>query len=567
MDATHIADALWQLRWWMAPVFGAFFAIPILRLLTRSFAVNNRAARFLVRRTGRWEQWTGPVRDTIGFAYLGGAIIWHTLALVHGGTWPHACAIVGALALMGLSLLWRRERHAEELRLLDFLRAHAAIHPQEFFDRLDESVGIVRVHLPQTPDRTIAVDDLDFRTNGRGVFIARRKLLGGVFDTIRLTRLALLAVRERSTDVVRQVCGALAIVWASRIAQRIRARVTIEGEEHLAPAGGVQIFAFTHKSFLDFIFACLPLAARTGALEDPAKCLPHFLLAKDHFRDNPIFYRLLGLGRIAEALGMVFVDRTSRDRRRSARAVSDQVLAAIDGPNFDLTLFPQGTRAHPYVDDAGARLDAGYYTVGSAARISADGGHLKKGCAHIATDVQLAFRAAGLTRSVCIVPIECAGTATASPRRSMRIRANTAIRLCVGEPIGLADGDAEGLSRPFEDKPCGDAEIAYRQFTDRLHGRIDRALKNTARVHAELERRFFEDMCGVFEPIAVEEVAVALKPWRGDDYLAHAILDAIYACKPGHRHALMGEFVHQLREFADRDQLLAFKKRIAKQVR
>jgi len=54
-----------------------------------------------------------------------------------------------------------------------------------------------------------------------------------------------------------------------------------------------------------------------------------------------------------------------------------------------------------------------------------------------------------------------------------------------------------------------------------------------------------------------------MKPWRGDDSLLHATLDAIYACAPVRRRALLNELARLLINFASRNELLAFKGRVA----
>jgi hypothetical protein len=93
------------------------------------------------------------------------------------------------------------------------------------------------------------------------------------------------------------------------------------------------------------------------------------------------------------------------------------------------------------------------------------------------------------------------------------------------------------------------------------------ALKTLLRVHAMLERRFFEDLRGILSALELEEISLAVKPWRGNDFLLHAILDAIYACPIAARRALLHELARLLINFAPREDLLAFKGRVANTLR
>ena len=38
----------------------------------------------------------------------------------------------------------------------------------------------------------------------------------------------------------------------------------------------------------------------------------------------------------------------------------------------------------------------------------------------------------------------------------------------------------------------------------------------------------------MLDTLQIEELAIAMKQWRGEDYLVYATLDCIYACKPRH---------------------------------
>lgn len=553
MHWTVLADTLWQVRPWMLPVLLSLYAVPLLRLITLPFECGGRLSMPINRRFGQWEHLVRPLRDGVVDAYLiaGAAwLAWRGIAAADASLFA-ASGIALALAMTGIAMrAWRREAH---LRLIAFAPRFPTIHPQEFFDHLLCSSGAVRHALPEQPFSRIDPAALDFRTgrpSRRGV--GPIALLAGAWSTLWLARLVLFCHRRRGADAARALASSLAVIWGSRTAQLARATVTVEGIAHLPPPGGPQMVLFTHMSFLDFALAPLALAARPDhrAPEEavaPPDCLPCFLLARDHFRENFFYYRVLGIGRAAEALGMIFVERRRGEPRERAALITRTAAAALVDRAALLALFPQGTRVTPCVGARGERLDSAYYTVGSRERIGADGKHLKTGAARIALEAAREMGKRGERQPILIVPIALSGTGLACPRGSMRILPNIHIRLRVGDPIAV---------EPLRQE-------AAPETVARLHSRIDGALKNSGRIHAELERRFFEDMRGLVDPLKIEEVAIAMKPWRGEDFLLHAILDAIYACPPRCWRTFVGELVHLLLGFASRDELLAFKGRVA----
>jgi hypothetical protein len=98
---------------------------------------------------------------------------------------------------------------------------------------------------------------------------------------------------------------------------------------------------------------------------------------------------------------------------------------------------------------------------------------------------------------------------------------------------------------------------------EKLHRQIDNNLKAVWGVHANLERRFFKDMRRIASSPEIEEMSIALKPWRNDDYLVHAILDCIYTCPAALRWELLGKLIYLIRNFASREELLEFKGEVA----
>ncbi|MBT3180922.1 MAG: 1-acyl-sn-glycerol-3-phosphate acyltransferase, partial [Deltaproteobacteria bacterium] len=359
-----------------------------------------------------------------------------------------------------------------------------------------------------------------------------------------------------------EVIPSIATIWATRILQLIEGKLCIEGLEKLHGKNSHTIFLFTHKSFLDFLIASL-VPIITAMRSNSKRRVPLFLLAMDHFKKNFILYRVIGIGKIAEALGMIFVNRSDSGNKDRATAVIESATKKLIYEDVDLAIFPQGTRVYPYPPQTDEPYEAGYYTVGSKDRLCSDGGHLKKGASFIATDVALSLASSGDSKPLKIVPVAIGGTAKACPRGKMRINSGIELRLTIGDPILLTASSVEDITKSDSDK----FESDRIEFATKLHNRIDSSLKDASKIHSELERRFFKDTHDMLDPLQMDEVALAMKTWRGDDYLVHAILDCIYTCPKKIWRQLLGELTHNMLNFTDRNGLLDFKGKVASNIR
>lgn len=374
-------------------------------------------------------------------------------------------------------------------------------------------------------------------------------IAAGLWSTISVARKIVSAGKKKDQSELYRFASSAAISWSNKILSLVKANVSIDGIERVGPQRGPRIFLFTHKSFLDvalipFLLASLP---REKSTDEPI-CLPRFLVARDHFRDNVLLYRFLGIGKMAERLGMIFVDRKSKDRAAFARKITEDAVTGLVRDRVPLAIFPQGTRAWPHFGPKGERLESAYYTVGPPERIAKEGAHLKKGAAHIAVSTAQVIAGTKFSRPVEIIPVAILGSAIACPRGSFRIKPNVNMRLCIGVPIIIGP---ESL-----DKKYADAVLE-------IHSKIDVSLKTAEHCHAELERRFFESLRGRLKPMEFEDISIAMKSWRNSDYLLFAILDAIYTCKSKEWIPLTGELAHLILNYCTREEMLEFKKRVA----
>lgn len=554
----HIVDQIFDVHGWTVVLLVVFYIVPILRFLTLPWERGGHFFRCANRFLGLWEHFVWPLRDTVGIIYVAGGSIWFFWRGIETGEWEFfiLCSILTALLLLGLAM--RRWRDDALLSFLSFIADNPTIHPKECFDHLICSFGAIRYILPTKPFVLIDPSALDFRRGRSSKGIGIIAIAIGVWSTIWIARLIIIAKKRCGIEFMQRVASAFAIIWGARIAELSRAAVTVDGKEHLSEMKDIQIYLFTHMSFLDFALAPLVLAGRPKAHSKIvlSNC-PSFLLAKDHFRDNFLFYRILGIGKAAEALGMIFVERKGKGSSERARSVANLAANMLISEHSPLIIFPQGARAATHPGLRGERIDSAYYAVGSHERMKADGKHLKKGASLIAATATAKLARSGSREIISILPIAFSGTGMACPRGSMRITPNVHIRLLIGKPISI-DPSLHHEIINNDDKVF--------EFASELHVKIELALKGTGKIHAELERRFFEDMRGILDPMKVEEIAIAMKSWRGGDYLIHAILDTIYSCKPDSWRPFVGELTHLLLNFASREDFLALKGRIANAV-
>jgi len=551
----EIASELFALRWEIVWVIGALYLVPLVRLVTFPISLGHPFFMIFNRRLGQFEHLVAWFRDTVVVTYLFLAGLWHISIGIDIGKSDRIALGAVCLALVLLSIANYYWKRSGRRRLLDFISIHPTIHPKEFIDHLLCCAGGVRHHFPNAPYQTIDPCHLDFRSP-KFRRIGLINFLAGLWCTIKLAKMPLLALKWKGRDFFMEVCSSGELIWSLVCLWMVHAEVIVEGAQSLAGLQGFNIYLFNHMSFFDFIIAPLVLAARSKMNERKAILLPRFLLAKNHFLDNPLFYRILGIGRSCREFGMVFVER--RGRGATANAAVDEAAEKLIRDGIDFVVYPQGTRARGRLGPAGERIDAGYYAVGSLERLKRDADHLKKGPAHIATTAALMLQGKGIDAQINLIPVALKGTGIVVPKGLSRVKPNVTVRMHVGEPIIVRPQDVAGIGSA--------SSQPYMDFVLQLHRRIDQALKSAVGIHAELERRFFEDMRTLVEPLAIEEMAVAMKQWRGEDYLVHAILDCIYTCKAKHWRPFLGRLIYLIRHDAPRDDLLAFKGEVAEKM-
>ncbi|MBI4126352.1 MAG: 1-acyl-sn-glycerol-3-phosphate acyltransferase [Deltaproteobacteria bacterium] len=519
-------------------VLAAVYLVPLVRLVTLPLSAGDPVTRFVNRWCGRWDISIGWLRDSAGVILL--------LALSGYSLWqdapPQFFYLAGPL-LSVLNIFWKRQAMD---RLIDFLHDHPYVHPQEFFDDVVASRGVIRLKLPKHPRRVLDPQSIDFR-QVRGRDRIRFPLLVGLCSTCVLSRLVLCAHRKHRGKFIARLAHAISFLWGARMVQLARAAVVREGVAFDPACHPHRVYLFNHASLFDFVIAPLAFAAEGN----PAS-YAHFIVAKDHFIDNFFVNRILGMGRAMEVLGMIFVDRRRPTKEKAQQVVSQAVIQLAD-EGAPIMMFPQGTRTRPFLSVNGERLGSAYYASRKRPQLEKEGGHLKKGAAYLGIDAALHLAKHKRHGSVSLIPIGLMGTGIVCPPGSIRLHMGVVMRLRMGEPIVVRAEDVRGIRRETQ---------AYRLSVETLHQKIDDALRSLIKVHAELERRFFEDLRKTLDPLKIEEVAVAMKSWRNDDPVVFVILDYIYACQPKHWRPLLGELVQLLLECAPRERLVELKLKV-----
>lgn len=449
------------------------------------------------------------------------AFLWgKCLAMRAWPTDPKTALVLTAFASLAF---WERlSRHRSDLRLGEYLREHPRIHPEDFFFLLKRDLAFGVSDLFSRLPGEITTANADFRRQER----AKQSswlLVTCALDTHYITALVTTAAKRLGLHFGAEVGDPAAILWGKRILQRCRMQLVVRGLEKFAGKRGTFLIVSNHKSSMDFVATFFALS-ETATGERSLK--PRFVVAADHFRDNPLLYRILGVGLAIEVLGMVFLDRKNRENSfdNLRKAARDAVTRGID-----IAIYPQGTRAVGNFDRAGKRRDAGYYTTVSGTEPAAPLAHLKKGTAHLILDTLKELRDSGKDDDLNLVFLGIQGTANTLPRGSLKIQTETAAIFSVGDvvtlPITLAD---EVFPPGADDSEASDA--ARQLFTRRMNELIDAKLAEAMDLHAALKKRFLTDIKGSlrFEQDKIDAITRALDA-LGRDADVYRIIDRIYS--------------------------------------
>ncbi len=558
MNWFEFADAFFQFRPAIAVIVAVFFAVPLVRTVWPVICTTPTCI-IISARFGIIEVALGWLRGSLVLAYLVGVAAWNAyrwIAVEKAASFNGSAALAaGALALIACHVFYRWRSHRDIFALIEFAVRYPTIYPQEFMTYYYAMRGPLRCALPETPYHRVDPAHIDFRHAQKKTHYTIVPFIKCVITTMIFARMLLRAERKRGEAYARDFASNIAVIWASYSVYATQSLFRIDGIEKLAQIQLPFIYCFTHSSSLDFALVPLLALAHARSAGITMSPVPCFLLARDHFIGNPLLHSVIGIGRAAELFGMIFVERRSTSHSTAQEVTRSAVAKLLEGTT-PIAIYPQGSRARSRTSFDGTRLDAGYYAVGSLNRLKIEGGHFKKGVAYMAIDTARALAARGAESRVAVIPAAFIGAANVLPRRKFAVQLGVSVTLKIGDPIMVTPEMVAALD-PVT------ARDEYVRATTSLAGEIDNALKTVFRVHAELDRRFFEDVRGMLHPLKMEEISIAMKQWRKEDYLIYVLLDYLYACRPSEWGSLLGQLVHLILNDAPREELVAFKGRIA----
>ncbi|MDO8643943.1 MAG: lysophospholipid acyltransferase family protein, partial [bacterium] len=304
-----------------------------------------------------------------------------------------------------------------------------------------------------------------------------------------LARTAYRALEIMGPVYGREIFDRVGQLWGKRVLQIFRCRLIVRGDEKLSdlPPGKI-ILVFNHKSHIDFILnffalSSVRLQARGGGTRD---IHPRYLAAKDHFLNNKFVYQGIGLGRLIEAMDMIFVDRKGKGTGAIFEACETLVKKEVE-----MAIYPQGTRAYGNKGWDGERRDAGYYTTGSRESLKRPLGHLKKGAAYLAVDTALCAASQNIPVHLVFIGIEGAGTV--APKGSFAVQTETTVTFTVGGVETIQPEQVAGLVKPVNNEAVSEEEKKYLQLIQETLVKIDNGLIAALRLHEKLANRFLND--------------------------------------------------------------------------
>jgi 1-acyl-sn-glycerol-3-phosphate acyltransferase len=525
---------------WIAIVALFFYLTPFTRLVTRPLRalMEGRSEwKFpfspILVKIGRWEYLLGPLRDRILSIILLGYVIYHwfTESPLSQDTLIASSLIVfyNLLAIVTI-----RYRDGIRLRLAEMARVHSNIHPQDFFDLLYAMLSPWPPPFPEKGFRTVEYHEADYRT-GQPPSHTLSPLLESVLSTNTLARMAIIAFKRVGPDHGRDAFDGLARLWGSRVAQLFRARLHTTFRQAIPVLEGKTVLIFNHKSMLDFglnFFALgdVRVLSRTSLGPGTRHLRPRFIAAKDHFIDNPFVYSWVGLGKVIENAGMIFINRKQKGKGWLAMAEAAEKLVTSD---VEIAVYPQGTRAYPLHSTTGERLDAGFYTTFTPKTWEDPVGHLKPGTAHLILDTLLHLKNRGETHlNVLVTSIMGAGIALRKANWFAQTESDIDYRVAPLWRIPVSF--AEGISRPQTIEPQTPEEELFMNKVQEIQRGINDRMVESMNWHRQLKEHAATELKSLEFPQEERERLMGFlqDADRRADPRPYILLDRIFSLKP-----------------------------------
>lgn len=454
------------LAWWI--LIGCFSA-PLLRLFRSLWSGLgfqrtgiNGALGFFERHGSRLREFLVVTSILVFLVSLGeGAYLWSAVAFA-------------------LVLLARQQRFYSEMRAAEWMRLNARLLPRDFFAACNQEWGPAG-----------CPHNYEFERQDSGLYDFRdekaspsRFVIFQIFVTSAwMTRIIIQAESWLGPKYYLELFDHGARIWSLVVLAFSRSVTKTEGMDQLKelPVGAKRLFLFNHVSMTDF---ALGFSALDQFVETERKVKLKFVIAKDHFIDNPLIYSIGGIGRCIELAGMVPIDRKNSKNAVVALEGAAKIVADND---IDLAIYPQGTRSFGQFNSAGELVDAGYYSSAKIERAAEPLGHIKKGTAFMALDVLRALKDSETPVHLVIVGIQGAGTLI--PKGSLKMNRGANMIYRVSEIITLETKDLRVLEKY---DGSGEVKEEEKAQAEELTARIDAAMAKAVCIDERLKELYKE---------------------------------------------------------------------------
>lgn len=467
------------------------YSIPLIRAAAY-FIVNKRFANErLPELLGKLFWSIHLVRDSIGILF------WIIASLLYRDWFGFPVWLWGAFAIT-ISICERWNEKNIQAKFINWLCDYPSMNPNEAMRAYFSMYGPWKLQL-SAPEKTICAPIIDFK-RGSAPQLLMWPIVIGAWTTLFFASLVVLASRHKSLIDRRafsvDVCCRM---WGARLASLVRMRISLEGSEHLENLDAPVIITPNHQSFVDGVLGAafgLVNMNKRGPLQI------RYMVAKDHFLDNPFLHYILKLGLAAKASGMVFVNRKGTYEQRQ-QAIIDAAQQMIVN-KVDVAMFPHGTRVPLRYSEKGERLEPGYFVAGGRERMAKIGSHLKTGAARLAP-LAANKSAKGY---IYVVPVGLSGAGIVYPKGAMYAQTETDVTIKVGRPIKVF--------------PNTDSK--------NLHELIDAQLRELLLIEERLTEKL------------PQELAISIKEWAEAKRIIWPFLDGLQQLPESNREALINDF-------------------------
>lgn len=448
-------------------------------------------------------------------------------------------------------VIWvARRKVITDLKMAEYLRCFPHMHPGFFFQKYKRELafGGGDFGLKSAPT-LLHTNEVNFISGQRPVHKVSL-LFRGIFDSAYLAHLSLNVVKYVGQRYAFEVFDSIASLWGKRVLQISKNAFSITGQEKLAGKKGKFILIFNHKSSFDFALTHL---AFSQIKVDGRHMRPRFILAKDHFKDSRILHDVLGIGKICDAVDMVFIAR--KDRQKSIEDLKKAARFLVE-KNIDLAIYPQGTRAEGNFDRAFKRRDAGYYTTFTKHDLVSPLAHIRKGTAYLVLDVLQELQQSGKNIDLNLVFVGIKGAATTFPKDHFKVQTENNIDFMIGDVMTLSPAV---LTDSFKDS---------KEFVDHINHLVDDKLKTILGIHTALEQRYLTELKGQFrfDQDKIDAVATSLRGFSQKSDRVYHILDRIYSLPLAQWNSHLSQLSQLLLERSDEARLEALLKQVSEEL-